>query len=148
MEKSQKVVTYTDGGSRGNPGPAALGVAICDEKGVVVKTYGEALGVRTNNEAEYAAIVYALKKLKQLYGKGACAMMHVEMRMDSQLAVKQLSGEYKMESEKLFKFFIDVGNLKMDFASVIFKHVPREQNKVADRMVNEALDNPKQSSLL
>ena len=107
MESHQKIITYTDGGSRGNPGEAALGVVISDEKGNVIKEYGERLGIKTNNEAEYAAVISALKKLKALYGK---------------------------EKTK-----------KMDFAKVTFSHVPREQNKEADRLVNEALDNEPQS---
>ena len=143
-----KIITYTDGGSRGNPGPAALGVVIQNEKGQMLKSYGEALGVRTNNEAEYMAIVSALKKIKQLYGKEKISGMTVEMRMDSELACRQLSGEYKIETEKLYPLFIAIHNLQIDFGKLIFKHVPREQNQEADRMVNEALDSRRQNTLL
>ncbi|OGF74135.1 hypothetical protein A2W54_01600 [Candidatus Giovannonibacteria bacterium RIFCSPHIGHO2_02_43_13] len=145
MESHQKIITYTDGGSRGNPGEAALGVVISDEKGNVIKEYGERLGIKTNNEAEYAAVISALKKLKALYGKEKTKKMEVEMRMDSELATKQLTGQYKIESEKIVPLFVMVWNLKMDFAKVTFSHVPREQNKEADRLVNEALDNEPQS---
>jgi len=145
MEKNQKIIVYTDGGSRGNPGPAAIGVVISDGKGNVIKEYGERLGIKTNNEAEYAAVVSALKKLKALYGKEKTKKMEAEMRMDSELATKQLAGQYKIESEKIVPLFVMVWNLKMDFAKVTFSHVPREKNKEADRLVNEALDNEPQS---
>ena len=141
MEKNQKIITYTDGGSRGNPGEAALGVVICDEKGNIIKEYGERLGIKTNNEAEYAAIVSALRKIKALFGKEKTKKIEVEMRMDSELAMKQLSGQYKIESEKIIPLFVAVWNLRLDFAKVSFNHVPREKNKEADKMVNEALDN-------
>lgn len=136
----EKVVVYTDGGSRGNPGPAALGVVISDEKGNLIKEYGERLGIKTNNEAEYAAVIFALKKLKQLFGKDKCKKIVLEFRMDSEFVMKQLNGEYKIEEERMFPFFVAVWNLKMDFARVTFSHVPREKNKEADRLVNEALD--------
>ena len=141
MEKNQKIITYTDGGSRGNPGEAALGVVICDENGNIIKSYGERLGIKTNNEAEYAAIVSALKKIKALFGKEKTKKMKVEMRMDSELAMKQLTGQYKIENERIIPLFVAVWNLKIDFANVTFSHVPREKNKEADKMVNEALDN-------
>ena len=116
-------------------------MVIFDEKGNIIKSYGERLGIKTNNEAEYAAIVSALKKIKALFGKEKTKKMTVEMRMDSELAMKQLTGQYKIEAERIFPLFIAVWNLKMDFAKVSFSHVPREKNKEADKMVNEALDN-------
>ncbi len=139
----QKIITYTDGGSRGNPGPAAIGVVIKNEKEITVKAYGEALGVATNNEAEYRAVVSALEKVKAMAGKEAAKKMRVEMRMDSQLVMRQLNGEYRMENEKLIPFFIRIHNLKIDFAEVVFKHVPREENREADAEVNRALDEQK-----
>ena len=142
-----KLIIYTDGGARGNPGPAALGVIIQDAKGHAIKKYGEALGVKTNNEAEYAAVVSALKKIKALYGKEKTKKMTVEMRMDSEFVARQLNGEYKVEEERLFPLFIKVWNLKMDFGKISFSHVPREKNREADRMVNEALDGGKTGSL-
>ena len=145
MESHQKIITYTDGGSRGNPGEAALGVVISDEKGNVIKEYGERLGIKTNNEAEYAAVISALKKLKALYGKEKTKKMEVEMRMDSELVMKQLTGVYKVETEHIVPLFVAIWNLKIDFAKVTFSHVPRENNKEADRLVNEALDNEPQS---
>lgn len=135
-----KLITYTDGGSRGNPGPSAIGAVIVDEHGNTVKEYGEKIEKGTNNEAEYKALIFALKKIKALYGKEKTAQIELEMRMDSELAFKQLSGEYKIESENIKPLFIDIWNLKLDFKKVEFKHVYREQNKRADFLLNEALD--------
>lgn len=147
-KKQPDIIVYTDGGSRGNPGEAALGVAICDGKGTLVKEYGERLGVRTNNEAEYEAVLFALKKIKQLYGKEKIKEMSLEVRMDSELVCKQLTNVYKIENEKIFHIYIGIHNLSLDFGNIIWKHVPREQNKDADRMVNEALDGKSQNFLL
>lgn len=140
MQHLKKIILYTDGGSRGNPGSAALGVVIQNEKGETLKKYGETLGVKTNNEAEYAAVVFGLKKIRQLFGKEKTKVMAIEVRMDSELVCHQLSGAYKIENEKLFAPFIAIWNLKMSFGGVSFIHIPREKNQEADRMVNEALD--------
>lgn len=147
-KNSVDVIAYTDGGSRGNPGPAALGVVICDPNGVIIKEYGERLGVRTNNEAEYEAVLFALRKIKQLYGKEKVKNMKIEVRMDSELVCKQLTNIYKIENEKIFHIYIAIHNLTLDFGSIAWKHIPREQNKDADRMVNEALDRASQETLL
>lgn|SRR3989344_1955323 len=138
--KRDKIIVYTDGGSRGNPGPAAIGVVFKDAEENVIKEYGEKFGVKTNNEAEYGAVVFALKKLKQLFGKEKTKKLFVEFRMDSEFVMKQLNGEYKIEEERLFPPFIAIWNLRMDFAKVTFNHVPREKNREADRLVNEAFD--------
>ncbi len=136
----EKLIIYTDGGSRGNPGPAALGVYITDGKGNKIKEYGEKLGIKTNNEAEYQAVIFALKKVKQIFGKEKTKKMEINFRMDSEFVMKQLNGFYRIEEERMFPLFIAVWNLKMDFAKVTFSHVPREKNKEADRLVNKALD--------
>ena len=138
--KPEKLIVYTDGGARGNPGPAALGVVIQGAKGNTITKFGERLGIKTNNEAEYSAIIAALQKVKALYGKEKTKKMAIDMRMDSELAAKKLNGVYKIEEERLFPLFIKVWNLKMDFGKISFSHVPRAQNKKADQMVNEALD--------
>src|SRR3990167_8793375 len=135
-----RLVVYTDGGSRGNPGPAALGVAIADAKGKILKTYGETLGTRTNNEAEYEAVIFALKKIKALVGGKRADEMEIEVRADSELLVRQLNHAYKIESETVIPLFIKIWNAMMDFKNVRFVHVPREKNREADRMVNRALD--------
>ncbi len=136
----EKIIVYTDGGSRGNPGPAAIGVVIKNSAGATLKSYGEPIGEATNNEAEYRAVIFALQKVKMLWGKKRTKDLAIEINMDSELVARQLSGEYKIEEERLFPLFIKIWNLKMDFGEVNFKNVSREKNKEADRLVNEALD--------
>lgn len=136
----EKIVMYSDGGSRGNPGPAALGVYI----ETIGKRYGEFLGTKTNNEAEYAAIIFGLKKIKSLLGKAKAKRIRVECRMDSELACRQLNHEYKIENEKLQLLFLEIWNLTLDFSEVIFVHVRRELNTVADAAANEAMDREEQ----
>ena len=134
-----RYLIYTDGGSRGNPGPAALGVVI---EGNVTgrKEYGEYLGEKTNNFAEYSAVVFALKKLKSLIGGEKAKVGKVEIHADSELLVKQLNGEYKVKDEGMQKLFFEIWNLKLDFGEVIFRHIPREENHGADAVVNKVLD--------
>ncbi len=129
-----KIMVFADGGARGNPGPAAIGVVIGGRK------YSEAIGRTTNNIAEYQAVIFALTKLKTLVSKKETKNIEVELRMDSELVVKQLSGQYKILDSELQPLFIKVWNLKQDYKQVIFIHIPREQNKEADKLVNEALD--------
>ena len=137
----KKIVIYTDGGSRGNPGKAAIGVVFCNEKDQVIKKFGEYLGDNlTNNEAEYQAVIFGLKKFKAVFGKAIAKVSEVEVRSDSELLVNQMNGKYKLEDEKIQKFFIEIWNLMIDFRGVKFKAIPREKNKEADAMVNEALD--------
>lgn len=104
------------------------------------KRYFEYVGVATNNVAEYRAIVFALKKIKQILGTKKAEQTAILIRSDSQLAVNQLSGFFRMKEEELFPLFIHIWNLKQDFDAVSFVHVPREENKTADALVNEALD--------
>lgn len=127
---------YSDGGSRGNPGPSALGVYI----ETLDKQFGEFLGVKTNNEAEYMAIVAGLKKIKSLVGKEKAKKAVIECRMDSELAVRQLTHQYKVEKEHIQKLCFLVWNLTHDFAKVSFTHVPREKNTIADACANQAMD--------
>ena len=137
----KKIIIYTDGGSRGNPGKAAIGVVFCNEMGQIINKYGEYLGDGlTNNDAEYQAVIFALKKFKAVFGKKIAEVSEVEIRSDSELLVNQMNGKYKLENEKIQKFFIEIWNLKIDFESVKFKAIPREKNKEADALVNEALD--------
>jgi len=140
-----KIIAYTDGGSRGNPGDAAIGVIILGV-GSEKKEYCEFIGQKTNNEAEYQAVIFALKKIKQLVGKEKLKNTEVEIRLDSELVAKQLNGEYKIEEKNLQLLFMEIWNLKFDFPKVSFKHIPREQNKEADYLVNKAL-NEKESKL-
>ncbi len=140
MENTQKIIIYTDGGSRGNPGEAAIGVVFKNERGEVLKQFGERLGVATNNVAEYTAVLAGLQKAKQTFGKEKVKSMTIECRMDSELVVRQLNGQYKIENADLQPLFLKIWNLRLDFGSVTFRHVPREENADADRMVNQALD--------
>jgi len=133
MEK--KIIIYTDGGARGNPGPAAIGVVFPDLK----KEYGEQIGVATNNIAEYKAVIFGLKKVKQLL-KDEYENIEIEIRSDSELLVHQMNGKYKVKNENLKHLYIETQNLLRNFRSVVFIHIPREKNKEADRMVNSALD--------
>ena len=140
----QKIVMYSDGGSRGNPGPAALGVYI----ETLDKQFGEFLGIKTNNEAEYLAIVAGLKKIKAVVGKVKAKSIEIECRMDSELAVRQLTHQYKVEKEHIQKLCFLVWNLTHDFAKVSFIHVLREQNTIADAMANQAMDKAAQNQTL
>lgn len=142
----KRIIIYTDGGSRGNPGKAAIGVVYLNEKEQIIKEYGEYLGDNlTNNEAEYSAVIFALKKFKQLFGKELAKKSEIEIRSDSELIVKQLNAEYKIMDEKIQKLFLEVWNLKFDFGKIKFKLIRREKNKEADRLVNQALDSQPQT---
>jgi len=134
-----KFIIYTDGASKGNPGPAAVGVIICDKNGKVLKEYSKEIGEATNNEAEYQAVILALKKIKLLYGKKKAKESEIEIRSDSQLLVFQLNGKYKILDEKIQKLFIEVWNLQTEFKKVVFKLIPRGENRLADRAANRAL---------
>ncbi len=136
----KKITIYTDGGSRGNPGPSAIGVVFCNEKGDVIKEYAEKLGEATNNEAEYQAVIFALKKFKALFGKKMAESSEIEVRADSELLVKQLNGQYKILEPNIQNLFLTAWNLKLDFKKVKFRRIPRENNKRADKLVNQALD--------
>lgn len=135
-----KLNIYTDGGSRGNPGPAAIGVVIYNDQGQKIKEYDDYIGRKTNNEAEYQAIIFALKKTKLLFGKGKIKQIEIDFYLDSELASRQLNHKYKIEDEKLQPLFMEIWNLLIDFGLVSFNYVGREKNKEADRLVNQALD--------
>jgi ribonuclease HI len=134
MASPHKLIIYTDGGARGNPGPAGLGVYITDEDGNVLLEHSRFLGDRTNNQAEYMAILDALRQAQVLGAE------EVDMRMDSELAVKQLNHEYKVKNSELAELFLKVWNMTQMFKKVTFTHVRREKNKEADRLVNVAID--------
>ncbi|MAG12764.1 hypothetical protein CL630_03060 [bacterium] len=136
-----KVIIYTDGGARGNPGPAGAGVVIADEQGNVLKEISQFLGTRTNNWAEYQAIILGLQYLKKFLGKEKLQKSSVEVHTDSELVVKQLRGEYQVKKETLFSQFIAVNNMRVtDFPNITFTHVRREKNKKADKLANDAMD--------
>ena len=132
-------IIHTDGGARGNPGPAAAGFVIEGDL-VGKKTGGEYLGEVTNNEAEYRAVVLALKKLKHLIGGEKAKESSVEIHVDSELLERQMNGGDKIKNETIKNLFVEIWNLKTDFGEIIFKHIPREKNAEADRIVNQILD--------
>jgi ribonuclease HI len=130
---------HADGGSRGNPGPAASGYVIEGDNIHPVHA-GHYLGVATNNVAEYSAVILGLNRLKALIGIERARAAHVRVMSDSELVVRQVNGEYKVKDAQLKKLFVDLYNARQDFGKVTFSHVRREHNQEADRMVNEALD--------
>ena len=140
MEKNKlKFLIHTDGGSRGNPGPSAIGVVI--EGGEIgKKNYEEYIGKATNNEAEYRAVIFALKKIKSLIGGEKIKKSLVEIRMDSELLVKQLNGKYKIKEKNIQELFLEAWNLRLDFGEIIFRHISRDDNNDDDRLVNQALN--------
>lgn len=139
-DKKEQWVCYTDGGARGNPGPSGIGVVIINPKGETVGEYSEFLGNGTNNYAEYAGVVRALSELKRVLGKKTKDVA-VEVRLDSELVKKQISGQYQIKELSLIPQFIEIHNLRVaHFPTITFTHVPREKNKEADRLANEAMD--------
>jgi len=139
--KKEKIIIYTDGGARGNPGPAGAGAVITSERGDVIKECKKSLGVMTNNEAEYEAVLLGLNELKKKFGKEKIKNFEMEVRMDSELVARQLSGEYQIKEEHLFPYFIKIWNFQVkDFPKIKFTHIPREKNKAADRLANDAID--------
>lgn len=126
------LVLYIDGSVEGNPGPGAIGVVIEDDHGAPVEAWGEAIGHVTNNQAEYQALLAGLRKAGRL---GATA---VTVRSDSQLLVRQFLGEYKVRDEKLKPLHEEARRLARSFQSFAIEHIPREQNRAADRLANRA----------
>ena len=129
-----KARLYTDGGARGNPGPAAYGYVLEAEDGTLLAAEGEAIGVATNNVAEYRGLLAGLTRAIEL------AVPEVEVRSDSQLMVKQMKGEYRVKNEALRVLSIEAARLARQLDHVEYVHVMRERNELADRLVNEALD--------
>lgn len=124
---------YTDGGARGNPGPAAIGVVI-KKNNVVVRELGIFLGEKTNNEAEYMALITGLKTCKEM------GISELVCKLDSELVVKQVNGEYKVKEARLRELWDNVKNLERSFEKITFVHVLRQGNKEADGLVNKTLD--------
>ncbi len=141
MDQTKALNIFTDGGSRGNPGPAALGVYIENDEGATLDEIGKNLGITTNNVAEYSAILSALTWVLE-HKKEMPNLSKVNLFMDSNLAASQLNGLYRMKSPNLRElyFLVKEKEAQIDLP-VSYTFVPREQNKKADRMVNMALDN-------
>ena len=141
MEKEEKYTLFTDGGARGNPGPAGAG-AVIKHGDTILKKIAKPLGKRTNNWAEYEAVIVALEELKKLVPESRRKETVVEVRLDSELIARQLSGKYQVKEESLFPQYIKAHNLLVkDFPHTTFTHIPREKNKEADALSNEAMDN-------
>jgi ribonuclease HI len=125
---------WTDGGARGNPGPAAYAYVLEGEEGVALAAHGEAIGVATNNVAEYSALIAGLEKAVEL------DVDELEVISDSELMVKQMRGEYKVKNEALRDLSVRAAGLARTIGNVTYTAVRREHNELADRLVNEALD--------
>lgn len=137
----EKIIIYTDGASRNNPGQAGAGAYITDADGNMLKECTRALGIATNNFAEYEAIILGLENVKKMYGEKKVKELDVEVRMDSELAQRQLTGVYQVKEPTLWPQFMKIWNLKVaSFPHVRFVHIPREKNTEADRLSNEAID--------
>lgn len=131
---NKKIIIFSDGGARGNPGPAGLGVVIYNEKKEIVARISKFIGKTTNNQAEYRALILGLEKAKRLRASDVICYL------DSELVVKQLNGEYRVKDKDLEPLFIKIHNLTLSFKSVSFNHVRREKNKEADKLVNIAIN--------
>ncbi len=131
---TDKLTIYTDGAARGNPGPAAIGVVIADEGGKTIATIGRTLGTKTNNQAEYTAVIEGLEKAISLGAK------QVLLKSDSELVVKQLMGRYKVKNADLREMYQRVVKLTGQLKKFTAVNIPREQNRQADGLCNKALD--------
>jgi ribonuclease HI len=129
-----KARLFTDGGARGNPGPAAYGFVLEAEDGTVLAAEGATIGIATNNVAEYSGLIAGLRRALEL------AVPEVEVVSDSELMVKQLRGEYRVKNEALRALFVEATRLARQLSKVEYRHVRRAHNELADRLVNEALD--------
>jgi probable phosphoglycerate mutase len=129
-----KALLYTDGGARGNPGPAAYGFVLEADDGTVLAAVGEAIGEATNNTAEYRGLIAGLARAVEL------SVPEVEVRSDSELLVKQMRGEYRVKNANLRALSLEAARLARTIGKVSYVHVRREKNELADRLVNEALD--------
>lgn len=132
--KTKKIAIYADGGSRGNPGPSAIGVVLKDSNGKNVGEVSKFTGMGTNNVAEYMAVIFGLQEAVMMGAET------VEINVDSQLVAKQLKGEYKVKDQNMLKFFGIAQNLLKAFKNITINHIPRDQNAEADALVNQALN--------
>jgi len=129
-----KARLFTDGGARGNPGPAAYGFVLEDEAGTVLEARGEPIGIATNNVAEYSALIAGLRRAGEL------GVNELEVVSDSELMVKQMTGEYRVKNEALQDLSLEASRLARRVGQVTYRAVRREHNELADRLVNDALD--------
>jgi len=132
---------HTDGGARGNPGPAAIAVVIKNHQGKVLEKFGKFIGNSTNNDAEYKALLEGMKKAKTLKPES------VSCYLDSELVVKQMTGLYKVKNQNIKKHWEEIKRLEFEIGQVKYHHVPREKNKEADALVNKVLDSPHKNDI-
>ncbi|MCK4968517.1 MAG: ribonuclease HI family protein [Candidatus Aenigmarchaeota archaeon] len=128
---------YTDGGARGNPGPAAIGGILyqrVNDQQKIIKQFSKFIGHATNNQAEYQSLIFGLQLAKQLN------VQEINCYLDSELVVKQINHQYKIKNKELLTLFIQIWNLLPAFKKIHFFHIPRNQNQQADKLVNQALD--------
>ena len=130
----KRLTIYSDGASRGNPGPAAIGVLIEDESKRMKAQLSHYIGRTTNNQAEYHALLAGLREAAKLGAK------HVDIKLDSELVVRQIQGKYKVKSASLKPLQSQIAQLLKEFTSFSLEHIPRWQNKAADALANQALD--------
>lgn len=140
-----KLIIYTDGASRGNPGPASYGFTIQDETGHYLHKEGEYIGNTTNNMAEYTAVLVAFKRAKELVTRvksleSRKEQLQIELFADSKLVAEQLSGRYKIKSPHLKPIITEIQKLALELGGIIYSHIPRSKNILADKLANEALD--------
>lgn len=133
FNKTEVVFAYADGGSRGNPGPASVG-AVLEQNGKIIASVSEYIGIATNNIAEYSGLVRIMEKALEL------EISSIEVRMDSELVVKQILGQYKVKNQGLLPLYVKAKALSSRFTQFKIVHVRREFNKEADRLANLALD--------
>ena len=136
-KKHQKIKIYTDGGARGNPGPAGVGVVVYDVDDNIIDTKSEYIGEATNNQAEYRAVVVAMELISKY------EVDEINFFLDSELVVKQLNREYKVKNKGLAPLFVKIYNNTFKYKKVTFTHVRREFNKEADKLANIAMDKAK-----
>ena len=136
MTPIPKLIIYSDGGARGNPGPAAVGIMICDAKGEMIQDHYQTIGATTNNVAEYTAVIVALEMAKKIGAK------EISYYVDSELVQKQLTGQYRVKTPHILELYKQAKEKISHFQKVDFHHVPREHEKLryVDKLVNRALD--------
>jgi ribonuclease HI len=132
---NKKLIIFTDGGARGNPGPSGCGAVLKNEENETIAEISRYIGQATNNQAEYQAVIFALEKAADLKAE------ELVFYLDSELLVKQINGQYKVKNQELQKLFIKVFNKKAVFKKTSFFHISREKNKEADKLANLAMDN-------
>ncbi len=140
----KKLIIYTDGGARGNPGPTGIGVVFLDKNGKVLEDFSKFIGISTNNQAEYKALIFALDLAHKKYSPQS-----IECFLDSELVVNQLKGLFKVKNSQIRDLIFKIRILESKYKSVNYKVIPREKNKEADKLVNKAINGklkPKLSS--